>query len=203
MQPKPNQKTENLILGILLIFSLGCMLTAAGGCSAPFFSANTVDQVCSYAREACDIWDTLWVYDTTEISFYYADCMPSGRPYTVYFGENSAEIPDSLEDVLCEALSVMDICETADMMITGHCDDRLSEEYNDSLGWERAKSVRNWFVERGIANFRIMTLSRGEIDFLAKAYYDLESEFAIYNAANNMRQEIWRLNRRAEIKILK
>ena len=134
MNPQPNQKTENLVLTILLIFSLGCMLTVAGGCGGPFFSANTVDQVCDYAREACNIWDTLWVYDTTEVSFYYADCMPSGAPYVVYFTENSTELPDSTETPLYEALTIMEQCETADMVITGHCDDRLSEAYNDSLG---------------------------------------------------------------------
>jgi len=219
------------------------------GCSAPFFSANTVDEVCDYAREACDIWDTIWVngfYDTTEVSVYYPDCMPSGAPYTVYFAENSAEIPDSTEMPLYEALSVMELCETSDMMITGHCDDRLSEQYNDSLGFERAKSVMKWFRDRGINGFRIMIYSRGESDQIAKVSYDArpkywrlkfggadtpdtsdDASWVVFGqedrfitnegdtakakllldkydySGNQMRQEIWRLNRRAEIKILK
>ena len=192
------------------------------GCSAPFFSAKTVDQVCDYAREACDIWDTLWVFDTIPYPVYYADCMPSGAPYTIYFAENSAELPNMpntlnflkkmlpAEKVLYEALSIMELCETVDMMITGHCDDRLSEAYNDSLSFERGKSVMKWFIDRGIPNFRMIILPKGESEPVATVSYpELGAicdtmQFKTYDySADNMRQEIWRLNRRAEIKILK
>jgi peptidoglycan-associated lipoprotein len=46
--------------------------------------------------------------------------------------------------------------------ITGHCDERGSEEYNLALGNRRALAAREYMVNRGIAADRISTASRGE-----------------------------------------
>jgi peptidoglycan-associated lipoprotein len=48
------------------------------------------------------------------------------------------------------------------VIIEGHCDERGTEEYNLALGERRARSVRDYFVEHGIAADRITLVSYGE-----------------------------------------
>ena len=46
--------------------------------------------------------------------------------------------------------------------VTGHCDERGSDEYNLALGNRRALAAREYLVNRGITADRISTASRGE-----------------------------------------
>ena len=46
--------------------------------------------------------------------------------------------------------------------VTGHCDERGSDEYNLALGNRRALAAREYLVNRGISADRISTASRGE-----------------------------------------
>ena len=48
------------------------------------------------------------------------------------------------------------------IMIEGHCDERGTNEYNLSLGDERAAAVRDYLESLGIPGNRIQTLSKGE-----------------------------------------
>jgi peptidoglycan-associated lipoprotein len=49
-----------------------------------------------------------------------------------------------------------------DVAVEGHCDERGSNEYNMSLGENRAIILRNYLVQSGIAPERIQTRSFGE-----------------------------------------
>lgn len=68
------------------------------------------------------------------------------------------------------------------LVIEGHCDERGSNEYNLSLGENRAIAVRGYLVNMGIATDRIQTISYGE-EKPAVTGYD---------------ESAWRLNRRGE-----
>jgi len=46
--------------------------------------------------------------------------------------------------------------------ITGHCDERGSDEYNLALGNRRALAAKEYIVNRGISADRVTTASRGE-----------------------------------------
>jgi peptidoglycan-associated lipoprotein len=48
------------------------------------------------------------------------------------------------------------------LVISGHCDERGSEEYNLSLGDSRADSVRDQLEKLGITSHRIRTVSYGK-----------------------------------------
>ncbi len=48
------------------------------------------------------------------------------------------------------------------IQITGHCDERGSDEYNLALGNRRALSAKRYLTDRGIAEGRITTASMGE-----------------------------------------
>jgi len=51
---------------------------------------------------------------------------------------------------------------TSELLITGHTDSKGSDEYNQSLGYRRAESVKEYFANRGIAAERIKVNSKGE-----------------------------------------
>jgi len=48
------------------------------------------------------------------------------------------------------------------IVISGHCDERGSEDYNVALGSNRADGVRDQLVKLGIARDRIKTISYGK-----------------------------------------
>ncbi|MBP5285945.1 MAG: OmpA family protein [Kiritimatiellae bacterium] len=80
------------------------------------------------------------------------------------------------------------LAENADRVavIEGNCDERGSNEYNMSLGENRAIIIRNYLVQSGISADRIQTRSFGEenpaVDgFDEEAYAkNRRGEFSIY-----------------------
>ena len=70
--------------------------------------------------------------------------------------------------------------------VTGHTDDRGSDEYNIALGMRRAAETKRFLVDRGIAGSRIDIATRGEEEPAVQG----ANEFA------------WSRNRRAEFSIV-
>ena len=68
------------------------------------------------------------------------------------------------------------------MVVEGNCDERGSNEYNMSLGENRALAVRSHLVNLGISADRIQTRSYGEEK----------------PAVTGTGEEVWHLNRRCE-----
>jgi len=68
------------------------------------------------------------------------------------------------------------------LVVEGHCDERGSNEYNLSLGENRAQAVRSYLVNQGVSADRIQTRSFGEEK----------------PAVQGSGEEVWRLNRRGE-----
>jgi peptidoglycan-associated lipoprotein len=66
------------------------------------------------------------------------------------------------------------------VIIEGHCDERGTNEYNLALGDRRAKNVRNYIMNLGIAPDRLKTVSYGE-----------EKPYAVGST-----EEAWAQNRR-------
>ncbi len=80
----------------------------------------------------------------------------------VYFGFDSTIIPQGeLEKVEAVAAHLADKTDRV-VVIEGHCDDRGSNEYNMSLGENRAIIIRNYLLESGVTEDRIQTRSYGE-----------------------------------------
>ena len=80
----------------------------------------------------------------------------------VYFGFDSTVIPQG-ELAKIDAVA-QHLTEKTDrvVVVEGNCDERGSNEYNMSLGENRAIIVRNYLVQSGIAADRIQTRSYGE-----------------------------------------
>jgi peptidoglycan-associated lipoprotein len=87
--------------------------------------------------------------------------------------------------ILDAKLAILQVNPGLRIMISGHCDDRGSDEYNLALGNRRALSAKQYLVDRGIEDSRISTNSFGE-------------ERPLDSAAN---ETAWATNRRSEFSI--
>lgn len=80
----------------------------------------------------------------------------------VYFGFDSTVVAQSeLSKVDAVARHLADKPDRV-VVVEGHCDERGSNEYNVSLGENRASIVRNYLIQSGIEDTRIQTRSYGE-----------------------------------------
>lgn len=64
--------------------------------------------------------------------------------------------------VLEGKLQILQANPAVQIEITGHCDERGSDEYNQALGMRRATAAKQWLVNHGIDGSRITVRSRGE-----------------------------------------
>ena len=105
----------------------------------------------------------------------------------VYLGFDSTVVPES-ELGKIEAVQ-QHLAANADrvVVIEGNCDDRGSNEYNMSLGENRAVIIRNYLVQSGIAADRIQTRSYGEEK----------------PAVEGSGESVWAQNRRGEFVLFK
>jgi len=85
----------------------------------------------------------------------------------VYFDFDKADLrPDAIA-VLEDAVKVLEKNPQANILITGNCDIRGSEKYNEKLGRKRGESVKKFMLDKGIAEERIKIVSRGKLDAIA------------------------------------
>jgi peptidoglycan-associated lipoprotein len=89
------------------------------------------------------------------------------------------------ESVLEQKLRILQANSALRLEITGHCDERGSDEYNMALGMRRANAAKQWLVDHGIAESRLTVRSMGE-----------ERPMAMGST-----EEAWEQNRRDEFAI--
>jgi len=82
----------------------------------------------------------------------------------VYFDYNKALIREDAASILNEAVKTLNRNKQADILVTGNCDMRGSEVYNEKLGRRRAEAVRAFMIDHDIAEERIRIISRGKLD---------------------------------------
>jgi peptidoglycan-associated lipoprotein len=80
----------------------------------------------------------------------------------IYFVFDSSDLSDQARLILSNNADYLR--ENSDLTITveGHCDERGSKSYNNSLGMKRAESVKNFLVDQGINPDRLVIVSYGE-----------------------------------------
>jgi len=83
-------------------------------------------------------------------------------PNDVSFDLNSAAIRPSMRSVLDPFASQLRDDSNARVSIIGHTDSSGSEAVNDPLSVDRARSVRDYLVARGVAAAHVQTAGRGE-----------------------------------------
>ncbi|MGH7676110.1 MAG: OmpA family protein, partial [Gemmatimonadales bacterium] len=96
-----------------------------------------------------------------------------------------AEIRSGDAGILDQKVSILQLNPDLRIRISGHCDERGSDEYNLALGNRRATAAKQYLVSHGIDGSRIETQSFGEERPLAMG----------------QDEDSWAQNRRAEFEI--
>lgn len=85
----------------------------------------------------------------------------------VYFDYDKSDLRDDGVGTLDKALYTLEHNPKADILITGNCDTRGSEKHNLKLGEARARSVRDYVIQKGLPESRIRVLSQGKLNAIA------------------------------------
>jgi len=80
----------------------------------------------------------------------------------VYFGFDSTVVPQGELGKIDAVVQHLASRQDRVVVVEGNCDERGSNEYNMSLGQNRADIIRNYLVQSGITDDRIQTRSYGE-----------------------------------------
>lgn len=134
-------------------------------------SLSTWLYVCKI-KGMCGEHETILISPVKVNDAYTADSLPdklAGKPVLpdnlqVYFAFDKSEIiSDPAVSKFYDASNTYMFHNSgAGLLITGHTDARGSDEYNQALGYRRAKSVQNYFESKGIPANKISIQSKGE-----------------------------------------
>jgi peptidoglycan-associated lipoprotein len=111
----------------------------------------------------------------------------------VHFDFDRSNIRTEDAAVLDQKLAILQGNPALRIQVTGHCDERGSDEYNLALGNRRALAAKRYLTDRGIAESRITTSSMGEERPLAMGSNEgawaqnRRDEFTIVSGGNQLR----------------
>lgn len=81
--------------------------------------------------------------------------------FTVYFDFDSADLRADAMPLLNQAAGALKANKTVKILLTGHCDERGTADYNLALGQRRAEAVRQYLIGRGVLAQTLDTVSMG------------------------------------------
>ena len=82
--------------------------------------------------------------------------------FAVYFDFDSADLRADALPVLDQAAGTLKANKTVKILLSGHCDERGTADYNLALGQRRAETVRQYLSEKGVPAGTLETVSMGE-----------------------------------------
>ncbi len=85
----------------------------------------------------------------------------------IYFDYDKSDVRDDAAKILSNAVELLKRNKEASILISGNCDVRGSEKYNDKLGKNRGQAVKSYMLDKGVVDERIMIISRGKLDAIA------------------------------------
>ena len=80
----------------------------------------------------------------------------------IYFEFDSDALTDASRATLDSKLAILNANQPIRIRISGHADERGSDEYNLALGQRRAAAAKRYLTQQGIAPDRIEVISYGE-----------------------------------------
>jgi len=89
------------------------------------------------------------------------------RNVKVYFDFDSAVLREDAVKILRKAVATLKRNPGSNILITGNCDRRGSEAYNEKLGQRRAEAVKSFMLNNEIDAERVKIVSRGKLDAVA------------------------------------
>lgn len=81
---------------------------------------------------------------------------------TIYFDYDASDIRGDAKSALDAKLPILRANSGLQIRISGHADERGSDQYNDALGQQRAASAKRYLTDNGIDAARISIVSYGE-----------------------------------------
>jgi peptidoglycan-associated lipoprotein len=81
---------------------------------------------------------------------------------TIYFDYDADDIRGDAKAAIDAKLPILRANSGVSIRISGHADERGSDQYNDALGQRRAASARRYLTDNGIDGARITIVSYGE-----------------------------------------
>lgn len=103
----------------------------------------------------------------------------------IYFEYDQDALSSEAQSQLDGKLGVLVANPGVSIRLTGHADERGSDEYNLALGQRRAATVKRYLTDRGISDTRVSIVSMGEER----------------PACTEADESCWRRNRRAEVEV--
>ena len=85
----------------------------------------------------------------------------------IYFDYDKANLRNDTKNILIQAVSTLKRNPETSILITGNCDIRGSESYNEKLGRRRGESVKKFMLDNGTGEERVKIISRGKLDAIA------------------------------------
>jgi peptidoglycan-associated lipoprotein len=135
--------------------------------STPPIPTETCDAACrqraadSMAR-ANALRDSLARADAARANAAAAAAARSTLLATIYFDYDAADIRGDAKAALDAKLPILRANSGVQIRISGHADERGSDQYNDALGQQRAAAARRYLTDNGIDAARIAIVSFGE-----------------------------------------
>jgi peptidoglycan-associated lipoprotein len=105
---------------------------------------------------------------------------------TIHFAYDRSDLSEQARSILDDKARVLSSHPEIRIRISGHTDERGSDEYNVALGQQRAAAAHRYLIQRGIAVGRIDFVSVGESRPLC----------------SEVSETCWTENRRAEFEIV-
>jgi len=115
-----------------------------------------------------------------------AEEMRAALATMIHFDYDKADVRPDDAGTLDAKVTILQQNPNLRIRVSGHCDERGSDEYNLALGNRRATAVKQYLVNHGIDASRIETQSWGEERPIAQG----------------STEEAWAQNRRAEFEVL-
>lgn len=112
----------------------------------------------------------------------------------IHFDYDKASLRGEDVAVLDQKVSILQVNSGATIRVSGHCDERGSDEYNLALGNRRATAAKQYLVSHGIDAGRIETTSYGKERPLESGHNEdswsknRRDEFEIPSGGDNLRQ---------------
>jgi outer membrane protein OmpA-like peptidoglycan-associated protein len=85
----------------------------------------------------------------------------------IYFDYDKAALRDDAIKILTSAVGTLKRNAETSILVTGNCDRRGSEAYNEKLGRRRGEAIKKFMLDNGITEERIKIISRGKLDAVA------------------------------------
>ena len=155
--------------------ALGAIIGAVVGGAAGGYIGNRMDRQAERIEEEIPGAEVTRVGEGINVTF--------NEDAGVYFDSNKAVVKGTSASTLNKLAGIFNEYPDSNILVEGHTDSAGSDEYNWKLSQQRAESVTNYFISKGINTNRFTTKWYGETQ-------PIDSNETSEGKANNRRVEL-------------